>query len=116
FLPSSLGSAAFSLASSAAPPDLPSFPTRRSSDLVDGFPGLFLVVPVLQHHAVAAGTQFANLTSGHDVAGARVDNLGFQVRLGARSEEHTSELQSRENIVCRLLLEKKHHSNVQCID
>src|SRR5690606_41238580 len=25
----------------------------------------------------------------------------------ARSEEHTSELQSRENIVCRLLLEKK---------
>src|SRR5690606_40644661 len=29
----------------------------------------------------------------------------------ARSEEHTSELQSRENLVCRLLLEKKkpHH-------
>src|SRR5690606_40064603 len=26
-----------------------------------------------------------------------------------RSEEHTSELQSRENIVCRLLLEKKKH-------
>src|SRR5690606_41544328 len=26
---------------------------------------------------------------------------------GERSEEHTSELQSRENIVCRLLLEKK---------
>src|SRR5690606_40156634 len=26
----------------------------------------------------------------------------------ARSEEHTSELQSRENLVCRLLLEKKH--------
>src|SRR5215475_11453175 len=25
----------------------------------------------------------------------------------ARSEEHTSELQSRENLVCRLLLEKK---------
>src|SRR5690606_40320633 len=28
-------------------------------------------------------------------------------RLAARSEEHTSELQSRENLVCRLLLEKK---------
>src|SRR5690606_39749353 len=31
-----------------------------------------------------------------------------------RSEEHTSELQSRENLVCRLLLEKKkfiHHQN-----
>src|SRR5690606_20711312 len=27
-----------------------------------------------------------------------------------RSEEHTSELQSRENIVCRLLLEKKKHT------
>src|SRR5690606_40258065 len=26
---------------------------------------------------------------------------------GGRSEEHTSELQSRENVVCRLLLEKK---------
>src|SRR5690606_41795800 len=34
--------------------------------------------------------------------------LGF-VRAGSisRSEEHTSELQSRENLVCRLLLEKK---------
>src|SRR5690606_40113707 len=33
------------------------------------------------------------------------DLLGVSVRL--RSEEHTSELQSRENLVCRLLLEKK---------
>src|SRR5690606_39929187 len=30
----------------------------------------------------------------------------------ARSEEHTSELQSRENLVCRLLLEKKNRSRV----
>src|SRR5690606_3739997 len=30
----------------------------------------------------------------------------FSIR-GVRSEEHTSELQSRENLVCRLLLEKK---------
>src|SRR3712207_7103470 len=28
-----------------------------------------------------------------------------------RSEEHTSELQSRQYLVCRLLLEKKKHSN-----
>src|SRR5207302_11196685 len=28
-----------------------------------------------------------------------------------RSEEHTSELQSRENLVCRLLLEKKKNKN-----
>src|SRR5690606_14232740 len=31
----------------------------------------------------------------------------FSQKLGFRSEEHTSELQSRENLVCRLLLEKK---------
>src|SRR5690606_41056833 len=30
-----------------------------------------------------------------------------KLRAVARSEEHTSELQSRENLVCRLLLEKK---------
>src|SRR2546430_7654699 len=29
--------------------------------------------------------------------------------LGVRSEEHTSELQSQSNLVCRLLLEKKKH-------
>src|SRR2546430_5832992 len=29
--------------------------------------------------------------------------------LGARSEEHTSELQSQSNLVCRLLLEKKNY-------
>src|SRR5690606_12595943 len=32
---------------------------------------------------------------------------GAEGRAGMRSEEHTSELQSRENLVCRLLLEKK---------
>src|SRR5207302_10147902 len=32
-------------------------------------------------------------------------------RLRSRSEEHTSELQSRENLVCRLLLEKKKNYN-----
>src|SRR3712207_8771261 len=30
-----------------------------------------------------------------------------QIRPGQRSEEHTSELQSRQYLVCRLLLEKK---------
>src|SRR3712207_8355345 len=30
-----------------------------------------------------------------------------------RSEEHTSELQSRQYLVCRLLLEKKKHKNTQ---
>src|SRR5690606_39299442 len=34
-------------------------------------------------------------------------NKGWHLLVEARSEEHTSELQSRENLVCRLLLEKK---------
>src|SRR2546429_1612259 len=34
-------------------------------------------------------------------------NPGFTRLLAARSEEHTSELQSRLHLVCRLLLEKK---------
>src|SRR5690606_41565786 len=40
--------------------------------------------------------------------GCLVHRAGEQVRQG-RSEEHTSELQSRENLVCRLLLEKQKH-------
>src|SRR5690606_39481992 len=35
------------------------------------------------------------------------DALRTLLQLRQRSEEHTSELQSRENLVCRLLLEKK---------
>src|SRR6266511_6300979 len=34
----------------------------------------------------------------------------------SRSEEHTSELQSRENLVCRLLLEKKKKYNNEIFD
>src|SRR2546430_12038478 len=33
--------------------------------------------------------------------------VGTTVRAGSSSEEHTSELQSQSNLVCRLLLEKK---------
>src|SRR3712207_8596437 len=43
--------------------------------------------------------QAANITSGH---------LGQDVARARRSEEHTSELQSRQYLVCRLLLEKQH--------
>src|SRR2546430_5157130 len=38
----------------------------------------------------------------------RADSEG---RAGGRSEEHTSELQSQSNLVCRLLLEKKKRPN-----
>src|SRR5256885_11431957 len=34
--------------------------------------------------------------------------------LAKRSEEHTSELQSPCNLVCRLLLEKKKHRDIRC--
>src|SRR2546430_10378492 len=37
--------------------------------------------------------------------------LGVRLLRGARSEEHTSELQSQSNLVCRLLLEKKKKNN-----
>src|SRR2546430_8415932 len=47
---------------------------------------------------------------GH-VAATRSRDLGEQPKLAGRedprSEEHTSELQSQSNLVCRLLLEKK---------
>src|SRR5690349_22818084 len=33
---------------------------------------------------------------------------------GSRSEEHTSELQSRRDLVCRLLLEKKKNNKTKC--
>src|SRR3712207_8617745 len=37
--------------------------------------------------------------------------LSRELAPGMRSEEHTSELQSRQYLVCRLLLEKKQHTN-----
>src|SRR5438874_7144671 len=38
---------------------------------------------------------------------------GYTTLFWTRSEEHTSELQSRRDLVCRLLLEKKKHECVQ---
>src|SRR3712207_7136795 len=37
------------------------------------------------------------------------EQVGTDHEPGRRSEEHTSELQSRQYLVCRLLLEKKNH-------
>src|SRR5690606_28225915 len=51
-----------------------------------------------------------SLESGY--ANAEVATLLQQQVWGARSEEHTSELQSRENLVCRLLLEKKKTNSI----
>src|SRR5437588_10619337 len=42
---------------------------------------------------------------------ARLAGYAFAVRRRSRSEEHTSELQSHSDLVCRLLLEKKKSSD-----
>src|SRR5690606_41368772 len=51
-----------------------------------------------------------DLVFGQDrqgILGIGAGDIKIEHRAIARSEEHTSELQSRENLVCRLLLEKK---------
>src|SRR2546427_3490578 len=55
-------------------------------------------------------------TAGLPIMGVIVDRFGPYIVLGvgSRSEEHTSELQSQSNLVCRLLLEKKKNTNI-CI-
>src|SRR5690606_42083049 len=60
------------------------------------------VVVEVQHVRVASRHPGSEVASG-----ASQDEHGAA---GHRSEEHTSELQSRENLVCRLLLEKKKNS------
>src|SRR5688572_31615567 len=79
--------------------DLHSFPTRRSSDLKrsSARPG--------------ARTPSGSATSEHarhcrSKSGASRTSLSSD----SRSEEHTSELQSQSNLVCRLLLEKKNQT------
>src|SRR5690606_41945033 len=95
---------------------LHSFPTRRSSDLgaLLSLYALMQVVfaPLLGQLSDAYGRRPVLLAS---LAGAAVDYtimasapVLWVLYIGRlRSEEHTSELQSRENLVCRLLLEKK---------
>src|SRR2546430_7689466 len=49
-----------------------------------------------------------NVKSGHSELAPRMLRFFFEADcLAGRSEEHTSELQSQSNLVCRLLLEKK---------
>src|SRR3712207_7466160 len=73
----------------------------RSGDLGDRLDGAGLVVGV--HHRHQHGVLADRRGDGrwvHVPGRLRVDH-------GDRSEEHTSELQSRQYLVCRLLLEKK---------
>src|SRR5947209_14655304 len=71
--------------------DLHSFPTRRSSDLADGN---------LRRPGLSTGNQA-------EIALIRRGGKWALASTRSRSEEHTSELQSRQYLVCRLLLEKK---------
>src|SRR5699024_4212770 len=60
------------------------------------------------HHELTGVTRrFVRRTTGHDVTSQDLATLLADPRTRARSEEHTSELQSRFDLVCRLLLEKK---------
>src|SRR2546430_6334955 len=45
-----------------------------------------------------------------------IQAMGFWLFGFLRSEEHTSELQSQSNLVCRLLLEKKNHHALTPLD
>src|SRR5690606_41029469 len=49
----------------------------------------------------------AELSTVVSETGGKATRLTIQHNQCSRSEEHTSELQSRENLVCRLLLQKK---------
>src|SRR5690606_41739948 len=93
---------------------LRSFPTRRSSDLQFRCQHAAEIADRYVHHGrrellglLAAG-EFRTRALRFGLA---LSENGVALRIrhdeNDRSEEHTSELQSRENLVCRLLLEKK---------
>src|SRR5690606_41093650 len=101
----------FSVAQRPAPH---SFPTRRSSDLFlpptlmmtlrPTLPGL--TRPFTRALPPRTTLAFGSFALVLDFTRIRLAPVSRSAPPG-RSEEHTSELQSRENLVCRLLLEKK---------
>src|SRR5690625_6665499 len=84
-------SSIFFFSGSADPPHPHSFPTRRSSDL-----------PYSQD---TTAMSCCGCRSPKKLISIVSPNCAHQ--MADRSEEHTSELQSRGHLVCRLLLEKK---------
>src|SRR2546429_7182465 len=70
---------------------------------------LSLLAPYLKQDYHWTNTDYANLVIAFRVAYSIGQTLCGRLmdRIGTRSEEHTSELQSRLHLVCRLLLEKK---------
>src|SRR5207253_9123624 len=102
----------FFLLCSPAHPDLHSFPTRRSSDLPAGVQSLSEVMTyraaadavLIAHFAFVLFVVFGGLLV---LRWPKLAWIHLPAVAWARSEEHTSELQSRGHLVCRLLLEKK---------
>src|SRR5690606_41945323 len=96
--------------SSSSPPASPSVPTRRSSHLAHR-----RRVRALRRHprpAPLTRVERAGRLQRRWQSCASTSARWARARVrwrcrSTRSEEHTSELQSRENLVCRLLLEKK---------
>src|SRR5690606_41619007 len=86
--------------------DLHSFPTRRSSDLnIYGLSSITRIGAAKYSDGKVGGINL-DTTDRFALDGQRL-LLKSGIYGDDRSEEHTSELQSRENLVCRLLLEKK---------
>src|SRR5947207_4614350 len=90
-----------------------SFPTRRSSDLFKAQTSFETIQQVLTEEplppsrrrgGVSRDLETVCLKCLHKDPGKRYASAEA---LAERSEEHTSELQSHSDIVCRLLLEKK---------
>src|SRR5207244_6944833 len=91
--------------------DLHSFPTRRSSDLY----AIDEIIRVVGD-ALALGVTEVHMVGGlHPTLKKEwyLDLLQSLRALGPRSEEHTSELQSPDHLVCRLLLEKKKNKTIR---
>src|SRR5205085_9819003 len=105
----------FLIHSSAHSRDLHSFPTRRSSDLREQKDIITAIGNFSDRVVVMSELARDILTSVYAVPNERVaiiphgvPDMPFgMIATRSRSEEHTSELQSQSNLVCRLLLEKK---------
>src|SRR2546430_12598106 len=69
---------------------------------------LFPYTTLFRSGVALPGNGFSSYILG--VTASAVLDRGWACAVLVRSEEHTSELQSQSNLVCRLLLEKKKHT------
>src|SRR3712207_7583067 len=89
------------------PPRSTLFPSRRSSDLPNASESSEKIAERLKEGLTARETNGERHNGDAIKAIAEAAKKVEAVYSTPRSEEHTSELQSRQYIVCRLLLEKK---------